>query len=81
MIDSTADGGCSQGMAPKSRDLFSTTSDFAEVFGDTPTPYLAERIERYDFGYRTLTPPERDEYLRLVTEALLVRSPRLATSA
>jgi hypothetical protein len=46
-------------------------ADFAEAFGGMPSPYLAERIRRYDFRYRTTTRTERDSWLRMVTEALL----------
>jgi trans-aconitate methyltransferase len=67
----TADGDGYTGMDSKSRDCLLLPSDFAEVFGDAPSPYLAGRIERYDFRYRTLTPRERDGWLRVVTEALL----------
>lgn len=67
----TAEGDGYEDMASKSRDCLLVPNDFAKVFGDTPSPYLAERIERYDFRYRTFVPAERDAWLRVVTEALL----------
>lgn len=48
-----------------------TPGDFAQVFGDAPSAYLAERIARYDFRYRSLSLTERDGWLRVVVEALL----------
>lgn len=71
MVDPVADGDGYQGMAPKFRESLLGPSDFTEIFGGAPSPYLAERIERYDFRYRTLTPRERDEWLRVAVEALL----------
>jgi hypothetical protein len=46
-------------------------ADFATAFGERLSPYLNERIDAYDFRYRTLAPGERDTWLRRVIDALL----------
>jgi SAM-dependent methyltransferase len=47
-----------------------TADDFVDAFGEKPTPYVANRIDGYQFDYRTLGPGERDFYIRKIVEVL-----------
>jgi hypothetical protein len=46
-------------------------ADFAVAFGETPSAYLAARIDGYDFRYRALGRGTREYWLRRVMDALL----------
>ena len=45
--------------------------DFAEAFGETPDPYVSERIKNYPFVYREVSREERDNCLLKAVQALL----------
>jgi hypothetical protein len=50
-----------------------TPDDFVAAFGEQPSDYVAQRINAYDFRYRTLGPAERDYRLRQIIEMLYHR--------
>lgn len=45
--------------------------DFEESFGETLSPYVRQRIERYDFRYRLPERSERDAWLQRIVRVLL----------
>lgn len=51
--------------------LYLTPSDFEEVFGESLSAFIKDKINKYGFKYRLLTEQEKDSYLIKIVSTLL----------